>query len=168
MNSTCGKGCADTVLNSSGTARVCQLPAFPSPTLDCVPTPGPAWGLGAAGQAASVLLHPGPHPPSCLEKLLLENRLISLRHLEATLNIKLNPCSTSQGHGSETAHRLHTSDMPSQFLHCQQFRPVLIGTNYLQVCPWATGLLLGQLLCLPAREDGEWGAWEGLPPAVPT
>lgn len=84
---------------------------------------------------------------------------MSLRRLWTTLNIKLNPCSTSQGHGS--ALRLRTSDMACRFLHCHQFGPILIGTDYLQACPWATGLLLGQLPCLPAREDGEWGAWEG-------
>lgn len=47
--------------------------------------------------------------------------------------------------------------MAGRFLHCQQFGPVLIGTNYLQVCPWATGLLMGQLLGLPRGEDGKWG-----------
>lgn len=51
---------------------------------------------------ASVLLHPGPHTLGYLEKISSENELISLHPLCATLNIKLNPCSTSQGHGSET------------------------------------------------------------------
>lgn len=48
--------------------------------------------------------------------------------------------------------------MAGQFLRCQQFGPFLIGTNYLQVCPWATGLLMGQLLGLPTREDSRWGS----------
>lgn len=108
-----------------------------------------------------MLLHPGPHTPGCPGKISLENKSISLCRLYATLNIKLNPCSTSQGHSSETVHHLQTSDMASQFLHCQQCGSFLIGTNDLQVCPWAIGLLLGQLLCLPAREDSEWDDSEG-------
>lgn len=79
-----------------------------------------------------------------------------LHHLYAMLNFKLNSCSTSQGHGLETAHHLQSRDMARPFLHRQQFGPVLIGTNYLQVYPWATGLLMGQPLCLPAREDSRW------------
>lgn len=114
-----------------------------------------------------MLFHPGPHTPGCLGKISLENKSISLCRLYATLNIKLNPCSTSQGHGSETVHHLQTSDMASQFLHCQQCGPFLIGTNDLQVCPWAIGLLLGQLLCLPAREDSEWDASEFCPQLCP-
>lgn len=51
--------------------------------------------------------------------------------------------------------------MAIRFLHCEQFGLILIGTNYLQVCPWATDLLLGQPPCLPARDDNKWGASEG-------
>lgn len=54
--------------------------------------------------------------------------------------------------------------MASLLLHHQQFGAVLIGTNTQQVCPWATGLPMGQPLCLPAREDSGWGA---RPPAHP-
>lgn len=107
---------------------------------------------------ASILLHLGPNIPCCAGKISLENESISLHHLYATLNIKLNACSTSQGRGLETAHHLQTSDMASSFLHHQHFGTVLIGTNYLQVCSWATGLLMGQRLCLPAREDSGWAA----------
>lgn len=113
---------------------------------------------------ASVLLHLGPYTPCCAGKVSLENESISLHRLYATLNINLNPCSTSPGHGSEAAHHLQTSDMASLLLHHQQFGAVLIGTNSQQVCPWATGLPMGQPLCLPAREDSGWGA---RPPAHP-
>lgn len=88
----------------------------------------------------------------------LEDKWISLHRFYATLHIKFNSHSASQGHGSETARPLQTGDMASRFLHCQQFGPVLIGTNYLQVCPWAIGLSMGQPLCLPARADSGWGA----------
>lgn len=125
------------------------------------PVQGSSWAVSLEcgwGRVASVLLHSGPHTRCCPRKISLENESISLHHLYATLNITLNACSTSQGHYSEAAPHLQASDMASLFLHCQQSGTILTGTNYLQVCPWATGLLMGQPLCLPVREDSGWGA----------
>lgn len=92
-------------------------------------------------------------------KVSLEPQSGSPHHLYAALNIKLNPALPARATLQKPLTVCKFGDMTSQFLLCQQFRPVLIGTNYLQVCPWAPGLLMGQLLQkLPTKGHGGYGA----------
>lgn len=130
---------------------------------------------------ASVLLHLGPYTPCCAGKISLENESISLHRLYAALNINLNSCSTSPGHGSGAAHHLQTGDMAGLLLHHQQFGAVRLGLIICrcvlgpQACQWgshcaylpgrtAAGVSGPLLLLTPLLVKGP----AVLPSAVPT
>lgn len=106
------------------------------------------------GEGVPELAHPCFHKSGSPRKVSLETESVSLYRLYAALNIKLNPAFPAGATLQKPLTICKFGDMTRQFLHCQQFRPDLIGTNYLQVCPWATGLLMGQLLGLPTYKRG--------------
>lgn len=109
------------------------------------------------GGGVPELPYPCSYTPGRPRKVSSENRSVSPHRLYAALNIKLNPALPARATLQKSLTICKFGDMAGQFLRCQQFGAVLIGTNYLQVCPWATGLLMGQLPALPTREDARWG-----------
>lgn len=80
------------------------------------------------------LPHPCFHIPGSPRKVSLEPESVSLHRLYAALNIKLNPALPARATLQKPLTICKFGDMTSPFLLCQQFRLVLIGTNYLQVC----------------------------------
>lgn len=118
----------------------------------------PPWTLFLGHRRGGRGPYPCSYTPGSPRKVSLANGSVSLRCLYAALNIKLNPALPARATLQKPLTICKFGDMAGQFLRCQQFGPFLIGTNYLQVCPWATGLLMGQLLGLPTREDSTWGS----------